>query len=181
MDLKEEINRNFLNCLGEHGFVQLKGSELSYVNKVESVRTLHVDVNLWTYMNAFSVDLQEVSADGKRRFMMLEQFEGLQKYSYKNEAPQDVKSAVDLAIAHLEKYGLPWLYGEGIDTPSLSRRKKAELEHEFFEHVSRARESFKRGDFKASVDNFERACAIRPLDSTNQEFLEAARKKTRIP
>lgn len=180
VDLKNQLDEALFSRLSPRGFTRHEGEALSYVldSPDESARR-HVDVELHSDVPGLRVTLQEVFRDGRRRFELLEEFEGLHYYRYDPRNEKSVSSAVARLLRDFDLYGLRWLEGEAIKTPALAERDQVARSHVQQEAIKKGVESFKAQLYAEAVSHFEAASQLGPLDELTAKYRDVALRKAR--
>jgi hypothetical protein len=170
------LDAGFGAALERHGFVRFNNEACSYILRRTALGSnLHVDVHLITDPPHFSVVLQDVRADGSRR-ELLEEFEGVKRYSFELSNPSSLTGARDLALSHLRRHGIPWLLGEPVDTPALASRAALASEDRHRRLIVEARASFHAGQRKQALGLLAEAEQVAPLDPASAKMLAMLRR-----
>ena len=179
MDLKNRLDEELFSRLSSRGFSRFEGESLSYVSdSVDGSSRRHVDVELHSDVPGLRVTLQEVFRDGRRRFELLEEFEGHHYYRYDSEDQKSIQSAVDRLLRDFDTYGLRWLEGEAVTTPALGERERVAEGHEYKEAIRKGIESFKAQRYAEAVSHFDAAGLLRPLDELSAKYRDVALRKS---
>jgi hypothetical protein len=176
--VEAELDAAFYEVLKPEGYERFEGEPLSYSQTSADGRIRrHVDVEIRSYLSGFGVTLQEVTADGRRRRQLLEEFQGLRAYRVDLKEPEGLKNALATALADLQLYGLPWLAGQPVGTQALEDLRRPAIDRQYQDAIRSAREEFRRGDYLAALRLFDEARRLRPLTAVDEKFRATAEKK----
>jgi hypothetical protein len=170
------LDAAFSGALQSRGFGRRDNEPCSFIARVpERGAELHVDVELSAEPSAFRVVLQDVRSSS-RRFELLEEFEGLQRYEFTAADPDSLQAAIDIALLHLERYGIPWLEGQEVTTQSLQSRAALGHHERYRRLVHEAREAFRSGSKTQARSLLEEAAELHELDSVAEKMLSLLRR-----
>lgn len=165
--------------LAPRGFVRRNRSGgVSFQNKQSPEIHRFVNVQRLAWASGFGVTLQETRRDDETRVALLEQFVGRPSYSFDGADPTEV---TDVALAHFDQYGIPWLDGEDVQTRATEAAVRAGQAKIHEGHVEAGTAAFKRGDYTQAVDELAKAAAIAPLSDVAEKFLRLAKRKVGSP
>lgn len=158
------------------GFI--RPESLSFVRRVQGERELHVDIHDLKYRPAFSVNLQDLSWDGKHaRARSLERLVGLPHYAYDPDDELSLQRAAQLAATHLETVGLVWLSDPNFETENTRGVKAAAELRRYDDLVSSAKVAFKESRYEDALALFSDAAAVQSLDALSEKYRSIATER----
>jgi hypothetical protein len=174
--LQKLVLKEVAPVLEKAGFVRAEG--LSFVRRIHGERELHVDIQDLKYRPAFSINLQDLSWDGKHaRARSLERLVGLPHYAYEPDDELSFQRAVELAATHLETVGLVWLSDPTFETEHTKAVKAAADVRRYDDLVSRAKVAFKESRYEDALVLFSAAAAVQRLDPLSEKYRSIATER----
>lgn len=169
--LQKLIAREIGPLLEREGFTRKPGDVMSFTKRIENERELHVDIHDLKYAAGFSVNMQDLSWDGKTaRARSLERLVGLKQYSYMPGDEHSLEHAVRMARHHLEEVGLRWLSDSTFTTEVMSKTKASVQLRKYDDLIKKARAAFKNEQYEEALVLFSEAATIQELDAVSEKY-----------